>query len=47
MLFHSIELKVKVKYLRGALGKAGHLGDQIFQATGARLWHYAAELRTL
>ena len=28
-------------------GGAGHIGDQIFHAPGARLWHYAAELRTL
>ena len=28
-------------------GGAGHLGDQIFHAPGARLWHYAAELHTL
>ena len=41
-------VKVKVKYLRGTFfGGAGHLGDQIFHAPGARLWHYAAELHTL
>ena len=28
-------------------GGAGHLGDQIFHVPRARLWHYAAELRTL
>ena len=46
---HSIlySLKVKVKYLRGAFGGAGHLSDQIFHAPGAKLWHYAAKLRTL
>ena len=28
-------------------GGADHLSDQIFHAPGAKLWHYAAELRTL
>ena len=28
-------------------GGADDLGDQIFYAPGAKLWHYAAELRTL
>ena len=37
-----------MKYLRRAFfGGAGHLCDQIFHAPGAKLWHYAAELRTL
>ena len=29
------------------LGGTGHLGDHIFMPLGARLWHYAAELRNL
>ena len=28
-------------------GRAGHLGEHIFHAPGARLWHYAAELCTI
>ena len=28
-------------------GRVGHLGDQIFHVPGAKLWHFAAELRTL
>ena len=28
-------------------GGAGHLGDQIFHAPGAKFWHYAAELHTI
>ena len=28
-------------------GGAGHLSVQIFHAPDAKLWHYAAELRTL
>ena len=28
-------------------GGAGHLGDYIFHDPGAKLWPYAAELRTL
>ena len=43
----SLVPKVKVKYLRGAFGGAGHLREQIFHAPGAKLWHYAAELLTL
>ena len=38
-------LKVKEKCLWGSL--FGFLSDQIFHAPGAKLWHYAAELRTL
>ena len=38
-------LKVKGTYLRGAFGGTGHSGDQIFQAPGTKLWHYATELR--
>ena len=40
--------KGKRKVPPGCLfGGAGHLCHQIFHAPGARLWHYATELRTL
>ena len=38
---------IKVKNLRGAFAGASQLNDQIFHSPGAKLWHYAAELRTL
>ena len=31
----------------GVFRRPGHLGDQIFHAPGAKLWHYAVELLTL
>ena len=41
-------LKVKVKYLRGAfLAEPVTYVTRFSMPLGARLWHYAAELRTL
>ena len=48
MHLHSAKGKVKGKVPPGCLfGRAGHLCDHIFHAPGAKLWHHAAELRTL
>ena len=41
--------KLKVKDLRGAFQYVERvlISDQIFNALGAKTWHYAAELRTI
>ena len=37
----------KVKIFWVPFGGASHISDQIFHAPGAKLWHYAVQLRTL
>ena len=43
----SINAIEKYSYLWDALGRAGHLSDQIFHAPRSQVWHYGTELRTL